>query len=193
MGLGPWTSAGVIGSFLKRKLFPRKPETNFEDWVSNRFGDSLYGIFFKTYTEKVWGIPCRTISADWAAQRIRNLNLARAVLSALGIGRDRKIASLIDEFDYPRHGPGQMYEQMAAKAVGLGAELRLQSRVVSLGHRGGRIESATVAEPSGTSTLPVENLISSMPLSELVLALDPPPAAEVVAAARASAIDRSSP
>ena len=184
MGLGPWTSAVAIGSFLKRKLFPRKPETNFEDWVSNRFGDSLYGIFFKTYTEKVWGIPCRTISADWAAQRIRNLDLGRAVLSALGIGRDRKIASLIDEFDYPRHGPGQMYEQMAAKAVGLGAELRLQSRVVALGHRGGRIESATVAEPSGTSTLPVENLISSMPLSELVLALDPPPAAEVVAAAR---------
>ena len=185
MGLGPWTSAVAIGSFLKRKLFPRKPETNFEDWVSNRFGDSLYGIFFKTYTEKVWGIPCRTISADWAAQRIRNLDLGRAVFSALGIGRDRKIASLIDEFDYPRHGPGQMYEQMAAKAVGLGAELRLQSRVVALGHRGGRIESATVAEPSGTSTLPVENLISSMPLSELVLALDPPPAAEVVAAARA--------
>lgn len=184
MGLGPWTSAAVIGSFLKRKLFPRTPETNFEDWVSNRFGDSLYSIFFKTYTEKVWGIPCRTISADWAAQRIRNLDLARAVLSALGIGQGRKIASLIDEFDYPRHGPGQMYEQMAAQAVGLGAELRLRTRVVALRHHGGRIKSVTVNEPSGVRTLPVENLISSMPLSELVLALDPPPPPEVVAAAR---------
>ena len=183
MGLGPWTSAEVLGSFLRRKLFPRKPETNFEDWVSNRFGDSLYRIFFKTYTEKVWGIPCQTISADWAAQRIRNLDLGSAMLKRLGFHRHRKIASLIDEFDYPRHGPGQMYEQTAAKAMAMGADLRFRNRVVRLRHRDGRIDAATVEAPSGTSTLPVENLISSMPLSELTLALDPPPPPDVVDAA----------
>ncbi len=151
--------------------------------MSNRFGDNLYRIFFKTYTEKVWGIPCQELSADWAAQRIRNLNLGRALLNAIGIHGSGKVASLIDEFDYPRHGPGQMYEQMAQKAAALGIEIRLRSRVVQVEHRDGRVRSATVSEPSGTRTLPVNNLISSMPLSELVLALEPPPPPEVRTAA----------
>ncbi len=184
-GLGPGTSAAVLASFAWRKLLPRQPEESFEDWVSNRFGDKLYRIFFKTYTEKVWGIPCDQISADWAAQRIRNLNLGRAVLSALGLDGNGKVASLIDQFDYPRHGPGQMYERMAEKAIALGATLRLGCRVERVSHQNDRIDSILVRNQEFTQAWPVESLISTMPLSELVLALHPAPPAEVLAAARA--------
>lgn len=184
VGLGPWSSLQVVASYVKRRLLPRKPECNFEDWVSNRFGDRLYRIFFKTYTEKVWGIPCEAISADWAAQRIRNLDLGRALLDAMGLLRREKVASLIDAFDYPRYGPGQMYEEMARQAAALGVDVRLENRVAKVFREDGRITAVSVESPAGSFTLPVENLISSMPLSDLILACEPAPPAEVAAAAR---------
>ena len=184
-GLGVVTSLRVLLSFLRRKISPTKPETSFEDWVVNRFGYVLYNIFFKTYTEKVWGISCQELSADWAAQRIRNLNLGRAVLSAVGIGRrSRDVASLIEEFDYPRYGPGQMYEAMAEKAVAGGADIRIRHRLTKVRHRNGRITGVEVATPAGVFDVPAAHLISSMPLSELVLALDPPAPPPVLEAAR---------
>ena len=114
-GLGPAESIKIVLSYLKAQAFPVKPEVSFADWVSNRFGKVLFNIFFKTYTEKVWGIPCTTLSADWAAQRIRNLSLGRALINALGLKNSGKVASLIDNFHYPRLGPGQMYETMCRR------------------------------------------------------------------------------
>jgi protoporphyrinogen oxidase len=184
MNLGPLTSLAAVLSYAGARICPKSPETSFEDWVSNRFGRKLYSIFFKTYSEKVWGIPCTKLSADWAAQRIRNLNLGKAILNALGIGRGKKVASLIEEFNYPRQGPGQMYEQMSQKAQKLGAEVRLKNRIGSIVHRNGRIERLSVLTGDGKSDFPVDHLISSMPLSELPLMMDPLPPPDVVAAAR---------
>ncbi len=183
-GLGFFKSCHVGMSFLGKKIFPRKPEESFEDWVSNRFGSQLYEIFFKTYTEKVWGIPCTELSADWAAQRIRNLDLLRAVVDALGLGQKRSVASLIDEFDYPAHGPGQMYEQMARDLGQAGAELRLQSEVLRVRHQDRRVCSLEIQGAGSRSTLDVDRLISTMPISDLVLRLSPAAPEGVLEAAR---------
>src|ERR1044071_6371492 len=108
-GLGPVEAGLVMLSYAKAKISARQEETNFEQWVSNRFGSRLYEIFFKTYTEKVWGLPCSEISSDWAAQRIKNLSLPEALRNAL-LGSERAkdgkiITSLIETFLYPRKGP----------------------------------------------------------------------------------------
>ena len=135
-GLGLWEGLRVMASFARARVAPRLQETSFEDWVSNRFGYRLYSIFFRTYTQKVWGIPCTELSADWAAQRIRNLDLTKAVLNAMGLGKGESVASLIDEFDYPRLGPGQMYEAMATQVEARGGTTMLQHRVEAIRHEG---------------------------------------------------------
>src|SRR5688500_13738625 len=115
-GLGLWQAVMILQSYVRAKIWPNPVEENFEQWVSNRFGKRLYNIFFKAYTEKVWGIPCTEIRAEWAAQRIQNLSLAKAILNAAPISkRSNKIKSLIDRFQYPRLGPGQMWEMCAEK------------------------------------------------------------------------------
>src|ERR1700741_2374204 len=111
-----------------------------EDWVTNRFGAFLYRTFFKTYTEKVWGIPCAEIGAEWAAQRIRGLSFARAVSAALFPGRARNIKSLADAFDYPRLGPGQMWEATAALVSPSGDRVRMGAQVTSIRHSAGRVD-----------------------------------------------------
>ena len=113
VGLGPVEAVRISLSYLRARLFPHREERNFEQWVSNRFGRRLYEIFFKTYTEKVWGMPCSEISADWAAQRIKNLDLVKAVKNALlgSAGSKEVITTLIDQFRYPRHGPGMIWER----------------------------------------------------------------------------------
>ncbi|MHB8993309.1 MAG: NAD(P)/FAD-dependent oxidoreductase, partial [Chloroflexota bacterium] len=183
-GLGPWEGARVMASFARAKLSPRHPEVSFEDWVSNRFGYRLYSIFFRTYTEKVWGIPCTDLSADWAAQRIRNLDLTRAVLNAVGIGRGREVASLIDEFDYPRLGPGQMYETLAAQIVRRGGRLLLQHRVEAIRWEGDRVVALELGSPGGRVSIDADRVVSTMPLTDLVLRMKPEPPGEVVAAAQ---------
>jgi len=119
--LGIAESILILLSYLRSKLRPHKEEENFEQWVSNRFGWRLYKRFFKTYTEKVWGIPCQSIRADWAAQRIKGLSLASAVVNAL-IG-NQKAKTLIDKFSYPSNGPGMMWEHLqdAVEARGGGS------------------------------------------------------------------------
>ena len=115
-GLGIFEAIRCGLSYVKAQIAPTQPEKNLEDWVSNRFGTRLYQIFFKTYTEKVWGMPCTEISADWAAQRIKNLNLMTAVKNALfGSGADTRgkvVTTLIESFHYPRLGPGMMWERV---------------------------------------------------------------------------------
>jgi protoporphyrinogen oxidase len=138
-GLGLTEASLVLGSYLKSHLKPIRPETNLEQWVSNRFGQRLYRIFFKTYTEKVWGIPCAEIGAEWAAQRIKNFSLGRALLGIVYQPRGKgKITTLIDHFHYPVRGPGMMWEKLAQQLCDRGQDVRLQHEVVRVNHNGSR-------------------------------------------------------
>lgn len=187
-GLGPIEAFLVGLSYAKARAFPSREETTFEQWVSNRFGDRLYRIFFKTYTEKVWGIPCDEISADWAAQRIKNLSLIEALRnSLLGSGRSKKgeiITTLIDSFHYPRLGPGMMWEHCEKKLAAGGNQTIRGTRVESIRLRHGRVECVRGRNEAGELTeYGGEHFISSMPLRELMQSLDPPPPDEVLRAA----------
>jgi len=186
--LGLWTSMEVVLSYFQSKLFPYPREDTFEEWVSNRFGKRLYRIFFKTYTEKVWGIPCSEIRAEWAAQRIQGLSLPVAVWNALFGARRGKdvVKTLIEEFQYPRLGPGQMWETAAAYVAERGGEVQLERDVVRVRHAAGRVtEVVTRAAGTGAETsVAGDAFISTMPISELINKLDPPAPPEVVAAAQ---------
>jgi len=194
--LGLVESALILGSYLRARIRPSAEEATFEQWVSNRFGRRLYRTFFKTYTEKVWGIPCHEIQADWAAQRIRGLSLMAAVTNAL-FGRGG-VKSLIDEFHYPRRGPGMMWARFREVIEGEGGEVRLDTEAVRVRHENGRVKSVVVRngpggragrEPGGghraaEEELPLDHLISSVPLPRLVSLLAPAPPADVLEAAR---------
>src|SRR5436189_4100428 len=135
LNLGVVKSALCILSWLKARLFPVRNPRNFEEWVSNQFGKRLFNTFFKSYTEKVWGMSCKEISADWAAQRIKGLSLGSAIKNALipqryNGDRSKVIKTLINSFRYPRRGPGMMWEACAAKTRALGGVIEMGCRVV---------------------------------------------------------------
>jgi len=185
--LGPITTALCILSYFKARMSPIKPETTLTQWVTNRFGARLFKMFFKTYTEKVWGISCDEINADWAAQRIKGLSLREAIISAF---KGKKAAptakTLIRNFFYPRLGPGQMWETAANKVMEKGGKVLLDRRVQTIHwdetgvtHITGTNQQGEFFQQEGTS------FISSIPLQELMLSLDPPPPKDVVAAAKA--------
>ena len=159
-----------------------EPET-FEEWVTSKFGRRLYDAFFRSYTQKLWGIPGSEIRALWAAQRIKNFSLAKAILNILGLRRDH-VTTLIEEFRYPRLGPGQMWERFAAKAEEDGVPVHLKQRCTALKHSEGRIESVVTRSNGDLTEHVVDSVVSSIPLSELILNLDPPAPEEVQAAAR---------
>src|SRR5512139_3368718 len=173
--LGVLQSFLVLMSYFRSKILPYRNEKTFEEWVSNRFGRRLYRIFFKTYTEKVWGIPCDQLSAQWAAQRIQNLSLPRAVMGALfGVRGAKNVKSLIEEFHYPRLGPGMLWERTQQLIEQRGGEVRLTTQVVKVLHRDGKA-IGVVARSNGQETIiAADAIISSMPISELVAQLDPP-------------------
>jgi protoporphyrinogen oxidase len=177
--LGLFTSIACVFSYAWARLFPRKPERSFEDWVSNRFGRKLFAIFFKTYTEKVWGIPTSELSADWAAQRIKGLSLSKAIINAFkgspkGSGGG-VIKTLIDTFEYPRFGPGQMWEKAASDLLALGGDLDMGVQATKIRHVGGRVLAVeTRTEAGHTRSYDAKQFIVSMPLKETVLAFDPP-------------------
>ena len=187
-GLGPWNSALILASYLKAQLSPQRPEATFEQWVSNRFGARLYRTFFKTYTEKVWGIPCSEISPEWAAQRIKGLSLLSAVRNALvqeqTRDRARVIRTLIDEFDYPRLGPGMMWEAMARTIAARGQQVRLGAEVERIVWAGDRVQAVEFAANGASERAPAAHFISSMPLRDLIERLRPPAPAPVLEAAR---------
>ena len=187
--LGFLESVLVAASYLRARLAPIQPEVSFADWVSNRFGRRLYRLFFKTYTEKVWGIPGERIGAQWAAQRIKGLSLATAVINMFFPGRHRRggatITTLIDEFEYPRHGPGAMWEAFRARVERGGGDVRLNTRAIRVRHDGVRVHALDLQGPDGPHALPVTHVISTMPLRELIAGLDPPAPAEVRRAADA--------
>lgn len=187
--LGVFTSLACVLSYAWARVVPRQPETSFEDWVSNRFGRRLFNIFFKTYTEKVWGVPTSRLSADWAAQRIKGLSLSRAILNAFR-GAPKKsgevIKTLIDTFDYPRLGPGQMWEKTATDIRALGGDVRLGWRVDRIRHARGRVNAIEAMRADGArETLAADAFILSMPLRDTVQAFDPPLPPAVQQAARA--------
>ncbi len=143
-GLGVINAVRILASYLRAKWKPSPVEDTFEQWVVNRFGRRLYEIFFKTYTEKVWGIPCTEIRAEWAAQRIQGLSLARAILSATALTkRNSDIKTLIHTFKYPRLGPGQMWEVCRDRVRELGGTVLMQHRVTALHMDGGRVTGVT--------------------------------------------------
>jgi len=179
--LGVWETTLCVLSYLKARLSPVKNPKNFEDWVSNQFGRRLFGIFFKSYTEKVWGMDCKDISADWAAQRIKGLSLASAALNALRpkafkrVGGD-VIKTLIDSFRYPRLGPGQMWEETAKRLQEMGGQVLLGRKAVGLQFLPGQKKWMVATESSfGKETFYADEVISSAAITDLVKGLSPKP------------------
>ncbi|NCT94952.1 MAG: NAD(P)/FAD-dependent oxidoreductase [Chitinophagaceae bacterium] len=174
--LGIIESGLCVLSYLKAKAFPIKNPANFEDWVTNQFGKRLFNIFFKTYTEKVWGIPCKEISADWAAQRIKGLSLSSAIWNAVfkpsrkAGDKDKVIKTLIDSFRYPKQGPGMMWEVCAAKSQAMGATLKMNCGVKQIELRGNNWRVDTT---DGNSFDGFDYVLSSAPMRELVASVSP--------------------
>jgi protoporphyrinogen oxidase len=184
-GLGVVQALMIVASFLKWRWQPHPVEENFEQWVTNRFGRRLFEIFFKTYTEKVWGVPCTEIRAEWAAQRIQNLSLEKAILSAASLNRRQtSIKSLITEFRYPRLGPGEMWEKCRERIEGLGNRVLLEHRVSAVELCQDRVVAVTAQTRNGPRRFPAHHVISSAPLRALVNTLEPaaPEAARAAAA-----------
>ncbi len=174
-GLGIINAVRIMWSYLRARLQPSEQEDNFEQWVSNRFGRRLYEIFFKTYTEKVWGIPCTEIRAEWAAQRIQGLSLARAILNATALQRrSTAIKSLIHEFRYPRLGPGQMWETCRDHLRGMGSEVLMQHRVTEVICSAGRVTELVADTPDGERRFGADHVISTTDLRSLVRAVRAP-------------------
>jgi protoporphyrinogen oxidase len=184
--LGIFTSAVCMISYAYAKAFPIASPRSFHDWVRNQFGERLFQIFFKTYTEKVWGMSCDEISADWAAQRIKGLDLRVAVFNALKRSFRRKprsdpgsdvVKTLIETFEYPRRGPGMMWEAAAARIAERGGQILMGRELVELAYDNARklwhIEVATGSGKRETYT--ARHVVSSAPVRELVQKLSPKP------------------
>ena len=187
--LGPWEASACVLSYARAKLEPSRPRVSFEDWVSARFGSRLYHAFFKTYTEKVWGMPCADISADWAAQRIQGLSLRSAIVSAVRGNRaaadGSRLKTLVTSFRYPRRGPGMMWEATAERVRALGGIVQLGRRVVGCAYDGAT-RRWSVAHDDALGDRQVEtapHVISSASLRQLVGFLEPPLSAETHEAA----------
>jgi len=180
--LGLWNSVSIMASYLKARLAPLPTEDDLESWVINRFGQKLYHTFFKTYTEKVWGIPCDQIRADWAAQRIRGLSLKKAIADAFFGSTDTK--TLIKSFIYPRLGPGMMWERFQTLIEKEGNSVHLRTRVVRIDREGSRV-NRVIAEQNGVPAIFEGNhFISSMPVTKLLQLMHPAPPEAVLQAAR---------
>lgn len=187
---------GRIGfSYLKSRMFPRKEEKTLEDFFINRFGNELYTTFFKDYTEKVWGVPCNTIPAEWGAQRVKGLSIGKAVLHAVqswfpnkkdsSIEQKNQQTSLIERFLYPKYGPGQLWEEVAGIVQEKGGEIHFSAQVTRINHDNGKIISTeALNEQTGHKTVyEGDYFFSSMPVNELINGFDPKPPQDVLAVA----------
>lgn len=179
--LGLYDSCKIAWSYVKAQLKPFPKEDTFEQWVVNRFGRNLFETFFKTYTEKVWGIPTNEIQADWAVQRIKGLSVLSAVSNALLGNQNSK--SLISTFYYPVNGPGMMWQRMAEVVEAGGASIDLNSEIIAVKHHDNIINSIVSMGNSGLTETPIKHLISSMPITDLVGFFDPKPPDAVLLAA----------
>ncbi|MEA3076418.1 MAG: hypothetical protein QOF60_1326 [Actinomycetota bacterium] len=183
-GLGIVEAFLCVLSYAWARVRPPKDQTTFEGWVAARFGYRLYRIFFKTYTEKVWGVPSSELKADWAAQRIKNLSLMSAIVNAVLPKRNQKdITSLIEEFQYPKFGPGMMWERCRELVEAQGTKVRMRSLVTEVHHEGGRAVAVTASVDGASTRYSCDHVISSMPITSLIKSMSPPPPAPVLAAA----------
>ena len=184
--LGALDSLHAMASFASAQLHRNGEPATFEDWITQKFGRKLYETFFKTYTEKVWGIPCSQIGAEWAAQRIKGLDVIEVLKNSIMGGKRGKIKTLVDQFDYPVMGAGQMYDVMAEKtAKPAGVEIVLGSSVVSIHHSDDRITSIDVRTADGTMlNVSARQYFSSIPITHFFKMLDPAPSEETRQAAQ---------
>jgi protoporphyrinogen oxidase len=182
LNLGLLESLLILLSYCRVQIRPLLEERSFEQWVINRFGDRLYRTFFKTYTEKVWGIPCDSIQADWAAQRIKGLSLVAAVTNALFGTQQSK--TLVDEFYYPVKGPGMMWERFQGLIESEGGKVLLNSESIGLRHENGRISNVVYRSQEGRREIATDHVISTMPITKLISILEPQAPDHVVEAGR---------
>lgn len=180
--LGLYQSFWIFLSYVRTKLFPLVPEESFADYVSNRFGRKLYYLFFKTYTEKVWGIPCTEIRAEWAAQRIRGLSFSSVIKTWLK-GNGNNIKSLIEQFEYPTKGPGMMWEAFCNTVEAYGGQVQTNSPVARIHRDGTRITGVTVGENGSQREIAGTDFISTMAIRDMMNAMTPPPPPDVLHAA----------
>jgi protoporphyrinogen oxidase len=180
MGLIESLRTGV--SYAQAQLAHRSPEVSLEDFFINRFGERLYRTFFKSYTEKVWGVPCEEISAEWGAQRIKGLSITKAIAHALkapfrgaaDTAQKGTETSLIERFLYPKFGPGQMWEEVARRIALAGGAIHLGHRVVGIERTDLNVTAVQVRDTMGSvRTIPCDHFISTMPVRELVASLKP--------------------
>ncbi len=191
--LGLFTTIFVLFSYARIRLFPIKDPKTFEDWVTNEFGYKLYSVFFKTYTEKVWGMPCSEISADWAAQRIKGLSISTILLTMIKSMFSQKsdngdvIKTLITQFRYPKFGPGQLWEIAAKKIKEQGGEVRMGEKVieVKLSQNNKMIKSVIVEDLQGNKKEYFgDYFVSTMPMKNLIEAFSPKVDSKVMNAAK---------
>ncbi|HEY7975866.1 MAG TPA: NAD(P)/FAD-dependent oxidoreductase [Ktedonobacterales bacterium] len=196
LNMGPIETVRCLASYAWARLRPTPHPQNLEEWVTNQFGHRLFSIFFKTYTEKVWGISTKDLSADWAAQRIKGLNLTEAIKGALlpqkktkpgakGGDRSAVIKTLIDEFRYPKRGPGEMWERVTQRLRAGGNLVALGQQVVAVRHDGQCVTSVAVRDVASGQTGDVTgaHFLSTLPIRELMHRLEPAPPPAVLAAA----------
>ena len=181
-GLGLWQSILIVLSYVRWRVRPYPEEDTFEQWVTNRFGRRLFRIFFKAYTEKVWGIPCSELKAEWAAQRIKGLSL-KTVLISMFVEPKNTIKTLIDQFDYPEQGPGMMWNAVKTEVEKRGGFIRLNTNVAAIHRQTTRIESVLVSNNGHKELIRGTDFISSMPITEFITKLDPAPPVQVLRAA----------
>lgn len=182
--LGLINSISVMLSYVYSQIRPYKNVNNFEEWISNKFGKKLFNIFFKTYTEKVWGISCREIQADWAAQRIKSLSLGKAILNSIGFLGKGRVTTLIDEFQYPRKGPGQMWNSAKKRIEEKGGKVELNSQLIRFNRKDDRIASALVKNSGSLQEVSGNHFLSTVPLRELIQSIKPAPPDKVLKAAQ---------
>jgi len=188
LNLGPVETLRCMTSYVWARIRPVQDPKTLEEWVSNQFGHRLFSIFFKTYTEKVWGMSTKELSADWAAQRIKGLNLMEAIKNALfphqSRGRGDVIKTLIDQFRYPRLGPGQMWERVKQLLEASHNHVALGAEVVEVRHDDGYVRSILVRDASGaTREVPGSHFISTLPIRDLIARMQPALPADVRQAA----------
>ena len=183
--IGPFTSAKAMADYartrVEQKIRPRDV-VSMEDAYIDQFGPSLYELFFKRYSEKVWGLPCDQMSGDWVTQRSKGMSIVTAVKDAV-IPSKGKVVSLIDQFMYPRDGFGRFSERMADAVREMGNEIRLSHGVERVHREGNRVTGVTVSTENGSQRIEAANFISSIPLTMLAKIVDPPAPADVLAAA----------
>ncbi|MGC9370877.1 MAG: NAD(P)/FAD-dependent oxidoreductase [Paracoccaceae bacterium] len=186
--LGPAKTARIMAGYARARLRPIRPEVSLRDFIINRFGQELYETFFENYTEKVWGVPCEEIPANWGAQRIKGVSISALVKNALrklkpetgGIAQREVETSLIERFLYPKHGPGQLWENVAGLVTAQGAELHYRTRVVALNHDGQRVTSVVTEDAEGQRrSIDCDYVFSSMPVKDLIAGWTPAAPAEV--------------